>query len=350
MFQRRDFLKTSLGSVVGGLAISRFGWADDATSTTDITATATKFLAALSEDQRKAVQFAAGDAERFNWHFIPLNDITKQVSTRKGVCLDDMDPKAKAAALNLLKLSTSADGYKWATDIMQREAILGELEPKNVWFRKPGWYFFTVFGKPAAKGTWGWRVDGHHLSVSLTITDGVIVSATPYFMGLNPVTIKTGPRKGERDTITPCEDLARELYLMLNADQQKVALQAEHLPEVAGKTVKATDKLPKGLSATKMSNKQMEQLLKLVGHYTGRMPEALAKSETDKFTKAGVEKLSFLYTGEAVEGKRHTYNIQGPSLYIHYMNEMTDPQKNPANHIHSVYRSLSTDFGGAVPG
>ena len=349
MFQRRDFLKASLG-VVGGLALSRFGWADDATSMTDITATASKFLAALSDDQRKAVQFDAGDAERFNWHFIPLNDITKQVSTRKGVCLDDMDPKAKSAALELLKLGTSADGYTWATAIMEREAILAELEPKNTWYRKPGWYFFTMFGKPAAKGTWGWRVDGHHLSVSLTITDGKIVSASPYFMGLNPVTIKHGPRKGERDTITPCEDLARELFLMLNKEQQKVALQAEHMPEVAGKTVKAPAKIPTGLGAEKMSNKQQELLVKLVNHYTGRMPEALAKTETDKFTKAGVEKLGFLYTGEAEAGKRHTYNIQGPSLYIHYMNEMTDPLKNPANHIHSIYRSLTTDFGGAVPG
>jgi Protein of unknown function (DUF3500) len=347
VFQRRDFLKTSLG-VVGGLAFSRFAWAED--STTDMTAAATKFLAALSNDQRKAVQFDAGDAERFNWHFIPLNDTTKQVSARKGVCLDDMAAKAKAAALELLKLGTSADGYKWATAIMEREAFLGELEPKNLWFRKPGWYFYTVFGKPDAKGTWGWRIDGHHLSVSITITDGKIVSATPYFMGLNPVTIKHGPRKGERDTITPCEDLARDLFLMLNKDQQKVALQAEHLPEVLGKTVKAPDKLPTGLSAEKMSNKQQEMLLKLVGHYTGRMPEALAKIETDKLTKAGVEKLSFLYTGEAEAGKRHTYNIQGPSLYIHYMNEMTDPQKNPANHIHSIYRSIGADFGGAVPG
>ena len=49
-------------------------------------------------------------------------------------------------------------------------------------------------------------------------------------------------------------------------------------------------------------------------------------------------------------GKRHTYNIQGPTLLIHYMNEQTDPHNNPANHIHSVYRSLGNDFGGLRTG
>ncbi len=66
--------------------------------------------------------------------------------------------------------------------------------------------------------------------------------------------------------------------------------------------------------------------------------------------KAGIDRLSFAYTGEPEPGKRHTYAVQGPTLFIHYMNEMTDPLKNPANHIHSVYRALGRDFGGAKGG
>jgi len=66
--------------------------------------------------------------------------------------------------------------------------------------------------------------------------------------------------------------------------------------------------------------------------------------------KAGVDRLTFAYTGEAAAGKRHTYAVQGPTLFIHYMNEQTDPQKNPANHIHSIYRTIGRDFGGFKKG
>lgn len=310
---------------------------------------ASRFLDGLKADDRAKVVFKAEDAERFNWHFVPLNDAAKKVSTRTGLALDDLSKDARAAALDVLKAVTSPDGFKWCQAVMEREAILAELEPQNAWFRKPGWYFVTVYGKPAATGRWGWRIDGHHLSASVTVADGEVVSATPFFMGLNPVTIKHGARKGERDTITPAEDLARDLFKALDADQQKAALQPKHLPEVAGRTVAAPTNLPAGLSAAKMTPAQQKLLLGLVGHYTGRMAAPLAEAETARLTKAGVDRLSFAYTGEAEPGKRHTYAVQGPTLFVHYMNEMTDPLKNPANHIHSVYRTIGRDFGGAKP-
>jgi hypothetical protein len=351
MTNRRDFLSLSVAGLVGGLALQRASWgqAPVAAKTVDATSTANAFLQALPAEQREKVSFAALDAERFNWHFVPLNDTKTKSSTRKGVCLDDMNADARKAALELLKTGTSEDGYKWSRDIMEREAILGELEPNNLWFRKPGWYFFTVYGKPANTGAWGWRVDGHHLSISASFQDGKLVSSTPYFMGLNPVTIKTGKNAGQRETITASEDLGRELFLSLDGTQKGQTQLAEHLPEVMGKTMKLTGTLPRGLEAAKLNSKQLEKLLELVTHYTQRMPAELSKSELAKIVKAGVEKLSFAYSGEAAPGKRHTYVIQGPTFQIHYMNEMTDPQKNPANHIHSCFRTVADDFGGAKP-
>ncbi|MFO0814387.1 MAG: DUF3500 domain-containing protein [Gemmatales bacterium] len=305
-----------------------------------------RLLDAVGKSGQEKLLYQYEDAERFNWDFVPLNNTTTRQSTRKGIMLDDLNADGKGAALALLQACTSKDGYQWCLDIMAREAILAELEPRNAWFRKPGWYFITFYGKPARTGRWGWRLDGHHLSVNCTIVDGQLASATPCFMGLNPVKIMHGPHQGERRTITASEDEARTLVKMLTPEQARIAVVEKHLPEVKART-KQAPALPTGLAASKMSEPQQAQLLKLVQHYFGRMPAAQAQQEEAQLMKSGLERLTFHYTGETDPGKRHTYVIQGPSLFIHYMNEQTDPHRNPANHIHSVYRSKTSDFGHA---
>jgi len=348
MWDRRSFLGAGLTGLAGATFLTgRLGAA--LPTVTDAASAATVLLAECTKEQRQGLQYKLNDEERFGWHFVPLNDTKTKSSTSKGVCLDDMTATAKAAAMQLLKFATSADGLTWCSDIMEREAILAELEPMNAWYRKPGWYFFTIYGTPANTGSWAWRVDGHHLSMSVAYRDGQLISASPLFLGLNPVTIKHGQREGERKTMTASEDLARDLYRMLNADQQKEALLAEHLPEVKALTLAAATTLAKGINAGKFSNKQQDALLDVVKHYTGRMHPDVAKLEYDAIVKSGVEKLTFAYSGEAEPGKRHTYAIQGGAFLIHYLNEQTDPQKNPANHIHSLFRSRLRDFGGVKP-
>ncbi len=341
---RRDWLKAVAVSLAAGPRLV----ADDgkaAVPGATMAAAAERFLAALTDDQRAKVRYAIGDPERYNWHFVPLQDAKTKLPTRKGVPLDAMSAAAKSAALDLLRTGTSADGFKWCQDIMAREAILAELEPQNAWLRKPGWYFVTVFGTPGATVRWGWRLEGHHMSVNVAVDAGRIVSASPLFLGVNPVTIKHGPRRGERETIAPCEDLGRELFRSLDAGQQSAARLPKHLPEVAGRTARAPD-LPTGVAASTMTAAQKRALESLVAHYTGRMPADLAKVETDRLHAAGLEKVTFAYSGEAQPGQRHTYVVQGPTFVIHYLNEQTDPQRNPANHIHSIYRSRAHDFGG----
>ncbi len=342
MLSRRHFLLSSLAATVATPVLF-----SQQPTELSIHEAGRQLVDALSSSTREKVLLPFDHAEKFNWDFVPLNDTSKRISTRKGISLDDCTREARTAVLALLRSSVSQQGYEWCKAIMEREAILAELEPRNAWFRKPGWYFVTLYGQPARTGVWAWRLDGHHLSVSCTVKDGELISASPFFMGVNPVTIMHGPKKGTRDTITPAEDVARELYLALTPDQQKLALHQEHLPEVKARTRQAPT-LPTGLSVARMDTRQQSVLQKLLQHYFERMPQALVASEKKKLDQSGLDRLSFTYTGEAAAGKRHTYVIQGPTLFVHYMNEQTDPHRNPANHIHSVYRSVSNDFGAAA--
>src|SRR5204862_1402912 len=135
-----------------------------------------------------------------------------------------------AAALALVKAGTSMSSYDKAVTIMSLEAILRDLEKAGAMVRNPDWYFFTVFGTPSKTGKWGWRVEGHHLSLNFTLDGSKVISATPAFFGANPATVKDGPRKGLR-TLSEAEDLARQLIKALNEEQRKVAHQDKQFPE-----------------------------------------------------------------------------------------------------------------------
>jgi hypothetical protein len=313
------------------------------TSGGKMAAAAEKFLAGLSDDQRAKATFEFNDKERVNYHFTPQQDKNKK-ATRLGLPLETMSKEQRTAALELLKAGTSETGYQSAITIMGLEAILRDLEKAGAMVRNPDWYFFTVFGKPSRTGKWGWRVEGHHLSLNFVVDKGTVVAATPCFFGANPATVKGGDKKGQR-TIPESDDLAKDLFNALDDDQKKVALQKEHFREVEEAKPAPTVGEPKGVAAAAMTDQQRTILLKLLDHYAGRLPGDVGKAYLDEVNKTGLGKVYFAYSGGLEEGKPHTYRVQGPHFVIEFLNIQEDSAKNPANHIHSAWRSIKQDFG-----
>jgi hypothetical protein len=312
-----------------------------------MTAAAQHFLGTLTADQKARATFPFESKERTNWHFVPLQDRDRK-ATRKGVPLEDMTEAQKKAALALVAAGTSEAGDKAALTIMSLEAILREQEKGGAMVRNPDWYFFTVFGTPSKTGKWGWRVEGHHLSLNFTVDAGQVVSATPAFFGANPATVQGGPRKGLR-TLAAAEDLARKLFLSLDEDQQKVAHKAKDFGEPKAGTAAAGVGEPVGLAAAKMNEKQQGILQKLVDSYAQRMPADIGAAQLKQVREGGFDKIHFLFTGGTQPGQPHTYRVQGPLFVIEFLNNQRDGAGNPANHIHSVWRDLRGDFGIAIP-
>src|SRR5262249_22995071 len=145
----------------------------------EMAAAANKFLAALDDAQKAKASFDFKNDERENWHFIPKE--------RKGLTVKEMTADQRKLAHALLRTGLSPHGYDKATNVMSVENVLAELEGPNRRFpRDPELYHFFVFGKPEAKGTWGWRVEGHHVSLNFTIVKGELLANTPSFFGANP--------------------------------------------------------------------------------------------------------------------------------------------------------------------
>ena len=315
------------------------------TAGTSMVAAAEAFVGTLSGEQKAKAVFPFDSKERFNWNFVPLQDKEKN-PTRKGLPLEQMSAEQKKAALALVRAGTSEQGGATAVAVMSLEAILRDQEKKGAMVRNPEWYFFTVFGTPSKTGAWGWRVEGHHLSLNFTMEGTQVVAATPNFYGANPAVLQTGPNKGKR-ILAPTEQLAIDLFKSLDDEQRKVAYRKEPFPEPEQKSVKPNVGAPVGLAAAKMTEKQREMLKKLIHSYTDRMPPDVAEMELKQVKAGGLDKVHFAFTGETEPGKGRTYRVQGPHFVIEFLNMQADAAGNPANHIHSAWRRIVGDFGTA---
>jgi len=311
---------------------------------TRMAAAAQKLLDSLTAEQKAKIQIDFASAERTNWHFVPLQDKDKK-SLRKGLPLEEMTADQKQLAMALVAAGTSDKGHSQASTIMSLEAILKKQEgPKAANVRNPEWYFFTLFGAPGKTGQWGWRVEGHHLSINYTLDNNEVVTATPTFFGANPSTVKDGPKKGER-ILPEAEDYAREVFKSLSDEQRGIALQKKSFGEPKAQAVKSGIGAPVGVTAGKMTDKQRELLMKLVRSYANRLPAAVADAEMKQLQDAGVEKIHFAYTGGTEPGQGYTYRVQGPTFVIEFLNVQADSAGNANNHIHSCWRRIDGDFG-----
>jgi hypothetical protein len=305
-----------------------------------MTRVAARLADSLTPEQKSKALFAFDDKERSNWNFVPLQDAQKR-PTRKGLRLEEMTDEQRKSTLALLRAGTSEGGYTRATTIMSLEAVLRELEKGGAMVRNPGWYFLTLFGKPSKEGKWGWRIEGHHLSLNFTLDNRRITGSTPAFFGANPARRRDGSR-----TLPEAEDHARDLFASLDADQQRAALQPKQFPEIEQGKPRPNVGEAKGLPAGKMNERQRKVLWALIQSYAERMPAEVAQEELAEVKKAGLDKVHFAFAQDRDKpGKPYTYRVQGPTFVIEFLNIQPDSAGNPANHIHSSWRNLQGDFG-----
>ncbi len=295
---------------------------------------ANNFLAMLDETQKSTAQYAFIDEERYNWHFVPRE--------RKGISLNNLTAKQRQAALELLKVSVSEQGYQKATNIMALENVLREVEARGIddTYRDPLNYYLTFFGSPQIDSLWGWRFEGHHMAINFSSAKGELVSSTPTFWGSNPGIVRTGVSRGKQ-ILKQETDLGFTLVNALEIDQLKVAVVSQKAFDeiVTGNNRVATLQEPSGLGYPQMTDAQKKVFMQLLNVYVKNYQLGFAKRLMAKIETAGIENLSFAWAGSLQPGAGHYYRIQGPMLLIEY-----DNIQNNANHVHTAVRDLTNDF------
>lgn len=354
---------------------------------TNMIAAAQELLASLSDDQReRAVWAFPSDEERHLWFYTPTD--------HGGLALSEMRPAQHRLVQRLLATGLSPRGYNTAALIQGQENVLDHLEGFRVNFgrergRDPFMYWIAFFGTPGGDEPWGWRFGGHHLSLNFTLIDGRVRSSSPYFIGSDPAAAPLlGPHVHR--PLGGLEDLGRELARSLNADQagrailapvppldlvtsnrsviaegdmplplgdiwrtrfegelerlmvdmdqnaaETIGLQPDHVEAVRFSVA------PKGIAAAALAEDQQEILRSLLVAYVGMIHDDFADREAAKFAGDGLDQLHFVWAGGIEVGQPHYFRIHGGDLFAEY-----DCAQRNGNHVHTVWRDLSNDFGG----
>ena len=202
-------------------------------------------------------------------------------------------------------------------------------------------YLFSVFGTPSVSGAWGWRVEGHHVSLRFTIVKGSAIASSPAFLGTNPAEVRDGAQKGLR-ILAAREDAARALIDSLDASQRSAAIINAVAPTdiVTMNKNDITPLDPSGISAGSLTAKQRALLMQVIDAYASAMEADIAAEIAKRIQQAGAGKITFAWAGETERGKKHYYRVQGPTFLIEF-----DNTQNDGNHVHSVWRDFDGDFG-----
>ena len=312
--------------------------AADRTAAAAITAAVVRWLDGLDATQRATATFPFDTVERFAWQYTP--------GPRHGLAIREMEADQRAAAMAIVRASSSDRGAREVSAVMDLENVLGALERKagrSGWQRRdPGSYWFAVFGDPGRSGPWSWRVGGHHVASQITLVDDRVVGSAPSFLGANPAVVPHGRTAGAR-ALTGEEELARRLRAGLDGPARRKAILADAAPAdiLSGNGPRAlVASVPTGIRYADLHATGREALERLVRHYVERVRPDVAATEWERIASAGLEDVTFAWAGPDEPGRGHYYAVRGPMFLVEY-----DNTQDGANHIHSVWRDLANDWG-----
>lgn len=298
--------------------------------TDDMAAAADTFLKELAPRSGDA-SFTFTDDERFDWHYTPRR--------RDGVPIRDMIGRQRDALKALMRTTLSSEGILKAEAIMTLEAVLAEIEGASLSYRDPENYLVSVFGTPGSF-PWGWRLEGHHLSINVTVAAEGEVSVTPAFMGSNPARVPSGPRAGTRvqyDEFILAIRLARSLN---DAQRAKAMIGTRSLGNiVAGPGRGDALDTPEGLPLSDLNRAQRLIAMQLIATYVGIARDRIGLPYM-KLVEEGLADTKLAWAGAVSETQAFYYRIHGPRILIEF-----DNTQSGANHIHSLWRDPLNDFG-----
>jgi hypothetical protein len=297
---------------------------------------AERFLAGLPEKQRAAATRPFDDADRVDWHYTPRR--------RNGLSLKELDSGGRDAAHALLKTALSAVGYRKVVNIIELELVLRELEMFGL-MRDPEKYYLTFYGAPSSTNRWGWRLEGHHLSLNLTLAGNRIAVDTPSFFGANPATVPSGPKKGLR-ALGEEHDAGWAVLDSLSESQRREAVVSTRTyGDIVTSNREKVDPLEAaGLPASKLDERQRALLWQIVEVYATSFEPGLADARLARARAGGIDALRFAWAGSTTRGAPHYYRVQGTLFLIEY-----DASQDGGNHIHTVWRDFAGDFGRNLP-
>jgi hypothetical protein len=343
---------TSDGEIVSGL----FPLGSTGIDPRPVVRAAEAFLDALSAAERRRALYGA-DGEQIRWwtNAYPLWE-------PHGVLLDDLEPRQRDLAMDVVAAATSARGFRETRRAMLFNEILAELTGDTERDSLGEWiYFMAIFGTPSVQRPWGWQLWGHHILLTCYFAGDQMVM-TPAFLGAEPSIIDEGPYAG-MSLFARDRELGMAMLHALGSDQQAEAIlypsmhtadlppELTHLTEGRHRAGNGADNLVypyEGTCARTFSPGQREALLNLVDCYVGRMQDQHARLRMQEVERH-LEQTHFAWIGDPAGTAAFYYKVHSPVIIIEYDNHtgvfLDNPEPEPF-HVHTIVRTPNGgDYG-----
>ncbi len=311
--------------------------AGQADVTKKIVAASRAFLATLDDSGRYKVQFAFDSQQKSRWSNLP-----SPMFQRQGLRLAALAPPQRCAAMAILSAALSGDGYRMVTEIMHGDEVLrqkgsgggggggGPLFGENE-------NFLAFVGTPSESDRWMLQFGGQHLANNLTLA-GSRATMAPSLPAAQPASYTVEGR-----TVRPLgneNDKAFALINALNDTQRGQAVLGSRLADLVlgpgrdGRTIQ-----PEGIRASALTKAQQTMLWDLTREWVGIMNDAFAEPRMSEL-RANLNDTWFAWSGPTTNGSAAYFRVQGPTLVIEYA-----PQGGSVDHIHTIYRDPTNDYG-----
>ena len=304
----------------------------------ELLASLRKFTSVLEPAKQKAASFPWNGSEWRNWNYFGVGGYIKP-----GLRLEQMTAAQKEAAWDVLATIWSPAGVSKARNVMLLQDILAE-SGNGRGQRSSERFSLSVFGTPAETGAWGLRCEGHHLTQSVAVRDGRVVSVTPHSFSSYPNRVGSGRHSG-LNTLKDEEALARRIFGDLPPRQQARARIGDSTPynilSYAGRERANAKKV--GLPAAELSSPQRDLLWQLIETYSiEHFPAATNAAQRTRVRTGDREAVHFAWYGPNTAEKAFGYRVIGDSFVI----EMASVDAE-AQHLHTIYHDLSNVLGRA---
>jgi Protein of unknown function (DUF3500) len=332
----------------------------------NVVAAANAFLATLSDTQRGAVmfdypigqttataaQFTGSNGNNFVgeqfgasvWSNYPISDVP-----RPGLRMGDLSDSQRAAVMTLLSATLSQRGYQEVQNIMGGDQALADSGTNFA--SGTDNYVVSIHGTPSASQRWMWQFGGHHLALNATI-QGTTVVDVPMLTGCQPCSYTSS----QGLTIQPLQaelDSGFQLVNALDASQQQQAILSYAVTDlVLGPGHDGQVLAPEGIPASSLTADQQGMLLNVIGGWVDIMADPATSQRMDQI-KADLAQTYFAWSGSTTPGSVVYFRVTGPTVHIEFSHQGsggggpggTGVQAGGVNHVHTVYRDPTNDYG-----
>ena len=304
----------------------------------DMLAYATAFLATLDPDRHAEATFGFASDIRRRWNYM------LGARTAPGLPLEHMTEPQKVAALDLLATALNDAGLAKAQRVMVLQEVLGERGGLFSADRSRDRFSTAIFGTPSPTSPWGWRFEGHHLTLSFTLVGTEVVSVTPSSFSSNPNMVSDGRHRGLVALVEE-EGLGRRLFGDLSPANRRRAVIAEsafgNVLTLAGRENRVAGSPPAGVPFADLAPAQVDLAMRLVEVYAvDHLNAPLAAAQRDRVRAGDLMAARFGWAGAERPGDMIYYRLHGDGFLIEFASLRNQPR-----HLHTIRHDLERNLG-----